>query len=177
MLMGVVVGAHGVRGVLRIRSFAAVPEAIASYGPLEDETGARRFALRIEGQARGAVLAAVDGIGDRDGAAALRGTKLYLPRAALPPTGAEEFYHADLVGLRAELIDGRALGKVVAVHDYGAGTSLEIERREGGTVLVPFTKRAVPVVDLRDGSLAIDPPAGLLDNRPIEAEQDEKGGE
>jgi 16S rRNA processing protein RimM len=177
VLMGVIVGAHGVRGVLRVRSFAALPENVAAYGPLEDEAGTRRFTLRVVGQVRGAVLAAVDGVGDRDAAERLRGVKLYVARAALPPTAEEEFYEADLIGLRAELVDGSTLGPVVAVRDYGAGTSLEVERKPGGTVLVPFTKRVVPVVDLAGGRLVIDPPDGLLDNRPIEAERDEDGEE
>src|SRR5512135_1024531 len=99
VLMGLVLGAHGIKGVVRVFSYAAVPEDIAAYGPLEDEGGGRKFLLTVVGQARGAVLAEVEGIGDRDAAAALKGTKLYLARTALPAPGEGEFYWDDLVGL------------------------------------------------------------------------------
>jgi 16S rRNA processing protein RimM len=161
--VGVVTGAHGVRGAVRIKSFTAEPEAVAGYGPLEDERGERRFALRIVGGAKGVLIAAVAGIEDRDRAEALRGLRLYLPRAALPPPEEEEYYHADLIGLEATLADGTALGAVRAVYDFGAGDTLEIERPSGPPVMVPFTRAAVPVVDLDAGRLVIDPPPGLLE--------------
>ncbi|MGH7126541.1 MAG: ribosome maturation factor RimM [Stellaceae bacterium] len=161
--MGLVLGAHGIKGAIRVLSYAAAPEDIAAYGPLEDEGGGRRLSLRVVGKARGAVLAEVDGIGDRDAAAALKGTKLYVQRSALPAPAEGEFYWDDLVGLRAELADGSVLGEVVAVHDYGGGPSLEVKREKGAPVMVPFTNRAVPLVDLEAGRLVIDPPAGLFE--------------
>jgi 16S rRNA processing protein RimM len=173
VLMGLVLGVHGIKGAVRILSYAAEPEDIASYGPLEDESGGRKFSLTVVGKARGAVLAEVEGIGDRDAATALKGTKLYVRRSALPAPAEGEFYWDDLVGLRAELKGGTALGEVTAVHDYGGGPSLEVKREAGASVMVPFTNRVVPVVDLEAGRLVIDPPEGLLDNRPIEAEKDE----
>jgi 16S rRNA processing protein RimM len=173
VLMGLVLGAHGIKGAVRILSYAAEPEDIASYGPLEDESGGRKFSLTIVGKARGAVLAQVEGIGDRDAAAVLKGTKLYVRRSALPAPAEGEFYWDDLVGLRAELKGGTALGEVRAVHDYGGGPSLEVKREAGASVMVPFTNRVVPVVDLEAGKLVIDPPEGLFDDRPIEAEKDE----
>jgi 16S rRNA processing protein RimM len=141
---------------------------ISSSGPLVEERGGRRFSLTVVGQARGAVLAEVDGIGDRDAAAALKGTKLYVQRAALPAPAEGEFYWDDLVGLRAELEDGAVLGEVVAVHDYGGGPSLEVKREAGAPVMVPFTNRVVPVVDLEAGKLVIDPPEGLFEAPPPE---------
>ena len=173
VLMGLVLGAHGIKGAVRILSYAAEPEDIASYGPLEDESGGRKFSLTVVGKARGAVLAQIEGIGDRDAATALKGTKLYVRRSALPAPAKGEYYWEDLVGLRAELKGGTALGEVTAVHDYGGGPSLEVKRKAGTSVLVPFTDRVVPLVDLDAGRLVIDPPAGLLDDRPIDAEKDE----
>ena len=128
--VGVITGAHGVRGAVRLKSFTAEPEDVAGYGPLEDERGERRFALRIVGSAKGVLIAAISGIDDRDRAEALRGLRLYLPRSALPPTDEEEYYHADLIGLDAALADGTPIGTVRAVHDFGAGDTLEIERAE-----------------------------------------------
>ncbi|MGE0260248.1 MAG: ribosome maturation factor RimM [Alphaproteobacteria bacterium] len=166
--VGVVTGAHGVRGAVRVKSFTAVPEDVAGYGPLEDERGERRFALRLisnakGGNAKGVLIAAIGGIDDRDRAEALRGLRLYLPRSALPPPEEDEYYHADLIGLTAALPDGAVLGTVRAVHDFGAGDTLEIERASGPPLMVPFTRAVVPVVDLDAGRLVIDPPPGLLD--------------
>ena len=161
--VGVITGAHGVRGAVRLKSFTAAPEDVARYGPLEDERGERRFALRITGDAKGVLIAAISGIEDRDRAEALRGSRLYLPRSALPPPEEEEYYHTDLIGLDAMLVDGTSLGTVRAVHDFGAGDTLEIARAKGTPVMVPFTRAVVPVVDLDLGRLIIDPPPGLLD--------------
>ena len=176
MLMGVITGAHGVRGLVRVKSFTADPADLAAYGPLEDATGDRRFALELAGAVKGVLLARVPGVEDRNAAERLKGTRLYLPRAALPDPGAEEYYHADLIGLRVVLKDGSSFGTVKAVHDFGAGDSLEIERADGDVVLVPFTSTTVPAVDIAEGRLVLDPPAGLLDNRPVEVtERDEQG--
>ncbi len=161
--VGILTGAHGVRGAVRVKSFTADPQDVARYGPLEDESGERRFMLRLAGSAKGVLIAHLSGIDDRDQAEALRGLRLYLPRAALPPTAAEEYYHADLIGLQAALADGTPVGQVRAVHDFGAGDTLEIERPEGPSAMVPFTRAIVPVVDLDAGRLVLDPPPGLID--------------
>ena len=158
--LGVIAGAHGVRGLVKIKSFTGVAEDMLAYGPLSDETGARRFEITVKGMAKGAVLAAIAGVGDREAAQALKGMGLYVERAALPaPEEEEDYYHADLVGLRAENLDGGQIGRVMAVHNFGAGDLLEIAREDGGELLVPFTKAAVPEVDLAGGRLTIDPPA------------------
>src|SRR3981081_3111563 len=99
--VGVVAGAHGVRGAVRIKSFTANPEDVAGYGPLEDESGRQHFSLRLVGATKGVRIGWLSGVADRDRAEALRGLRLYLARAALPPTEEEEFYHADLIGLEA----------------------------------------------------------------------------
>jgi 16S rRNA processing protein RimM len=156
--VGVVVGAQGIKGAVRIKPFTETPEGIAAYGPVTDEQGGRRYEVRIVGQGRGVVTAQLSGIADRGAAEALKGLRLYVPRSALPAPEAEEFYHADLVGLRAELRDGRAAGRVTAVHDHGAGAYLEITGAGGRPLILPFTRRAVPVVDLAGGRLVIDPP-------------------
>lgn len=160
--LGVIVGAHGVKGAVRIKSFTAEPRDVARYGALEDEAGERQFRLRIAGQATGVVIARIAGVADRNRAEELRGLRLYLPREALPPPGKEEYYHADLIGLAALLADGTPLGHVRAVYDFGAGDTLDIARPFGQPVMVPFTREVVPVVDIAGGRLVIDPPPGLL---------------
>lgn len=164
LCLGVISGAHGVRGAVRIKTFTAEPEAIAAYGPVTDEAGARSFKLSLAGTARGQAIARIPGVSDRDAAEALKGTHLYVPRAALPETGSEdEFYVADLVGLLVEAKDGAALGRVLAIHDFGAGEVLEVGEKPSTSVMLPFTRAVVPVVDLAEGRLVVDPPAGFLD--------------
>lgn len=157
------------RGAVRLKSFTGEPEAIAGYGPLTDESGERRFTLRLIGNAKGLLIAKIAGVEDRDRAETLRGLRLYLPRTMLPPPAEEEYYHADLIGLHAVLTDGATLGQVRAVHDFGAGDTLEIVRADGPPAMVPFTKAVVPVVDIAAGTLVVDPPPGLL--APVEAER------
>jgi 16S rRNA processing protein RimM len=176
VLMGVITGAHGVRGLVRVKSFTAEPADLAAYGPLEDAQGEGRFALELVGAVKGVLLARVPGVADRNAAERLKGTRLYLSRAALPDPGEEEYYHADLLGLAVVLSDGTSFGTVKAVHDFGAGDSLEIERADGNLVLVPFTSTTVPLVDIANGQLVLEPPEGLLDNRPVEVtERDAEG--
>jgi 16S rRNA processing protein RimM len=163
VLMGVVAAPHGVRGLVRIKSFTEDPMAMAGYGPLSDETGKRQFKVEALSPSRGAVLARIDGVADRNAAEALRGLKLYVDRSALPAAGEQEWYEADLLGLAAVGRDGRDWGKVLAFHDYGAGRSVEVSGGAGGKpVLLPFTTEAVPESDVVGGKVIVDPPAGLL---------------
>jgi len=159
--VGAVSGARGLRGEVRMKSFTAQPRDIGAYGTLYDETSSRAFDLRITGQGKGCLLARIEGVNDRNAAEALKGVKLYAPRAAFPKLGEGEYYHADLVGLRAELAGGEILGTVKAVHDFGAGAILEIAGEE--SLMVPFTRQAAPRVDLNKGRVVIDPPPGLLE--------------
>ncbi len=156
--VGAIVGAHGVRGLVRLKSFTERPEDIIAYGPLTDASGKRCFQVSLTGRARDALLARIAGVADRDQAAALRGTRLYVLRAALPDPAEEEFYHADLVGLRAEAPDGTALGRVIAVHTFGGNDVLEIAPAAGESLMVPFTCQSVPAVDLAVGRVVVDLP-------------------
>ena len=161
--LGVVTAAHGVQGAVRIRSFTEAPEDIVRYGTLTDETGTRSFDLALVGTAKGVVIARIAGIDDRNQAEALRGLRLHLRRSALPQTEAEEYYHADLIGLEAVLGDGTPVGRVRAIHDFGAGDTLEVTRPGAPPVMVPFTRAVVPIVEPAAGRLVLDPPPGLLD--------------
>jgi 16S rRNA processing protein RimM len=167
--LGVVTGPHGVKGAVRIKSFTTSPRDIARYGPLEDESGERRFALSVIGEGKGVLLARLSGVEDRNRAETLRGLRLYLPREKLPQPEEDEYYHADLIGLTAVLGDGAPLGRVRAVHDFGAGDTLEVEREGQPPLLVPFTRAVVPVVDIAGGRVVLEPPPGLLEPVPEEA--------
>jgi 16S rRNA processing protein RimM len=161
--LGVVTAPHGVRGAVRVKSFTEALEDVARYGPLTDEAGLRRFELRVIRAGKGVVIARLLGVEDRNQAEALRGLRLYLPRSALPQTEAEEYYHADLIGLEAVLGDGTPVGRVRAIHDFGAGDTLEVARAGAPALMVPFTRAVVPSVELASGRLVLDPPPGLLD--------------
>lgn len=160
--LGVMVGAHGVRGLVKVKSFTEDPGDVAAYGPVSDESGGRQWRLAVVGPAPGksadVVLARVEGVTDRDAAQALHGVRLYVERAALPAPEAEEFYHADLIGLRVEDAAGEVLGSVRAVENHGAGDLLVVERADGPELLLPFTRAAVPQVDLPGGRLVAEPP-------------------
>jgi 16S rRNA processing protein RimM len=162
--------AHGVRGALKLRCFTEAPESVAAYGPLCDERGNELFRVRIVGHTSGGVIAVADGIADRDAALALRGMRLYVPRARLPEPEEDEFYHEDLIGLVAQDPEGRTLGRIAAVFDFGAGDMLEIAAEDGGRELVPFTRAAVPVIDLAAGVAQVVPPATVEAGGASEAE-------
>jgi 16S rRNA processing protein RimM len=159
ILVGEITGAHGIRGDVLVRTYTETPGAITTYGPLTDADGRKSFTLRIVRITSKGVVARVGGIEDRNGAEPLRGTKLYVDRAALPATSETEFYHADLIGLRAVAVDGAALGEIVSVQNFGAGDLLELRLLDGtGTEFIPFENRWVPSVDLGAGVLVISRP-------------------
>ena len=157
VLVGVVGAPQGVRGEVRVKSFTGEPSDIGRYGPLADEAGRRSFAIRSLRVLKGDMLVArLEGVDDRDAAAALTNTKLFIPRERLPPPEPDEFYHVDLIGLSAEDEDGAVLGRVRGLDNHGAGDILEIVPAAGGeTLLVPFTLAFVPVVDFAAGRLVV----------------------
>ena len=158
--MGVVGRPHGVRGLLHVHSYTADPADLPEYGPFDDGRG-RRFSLRWRGEGIAELSELVDGrpvpIADRTQAEKLVNLSLYADRARLPPAKGDEFYLVDLIGLEAVDAEGKPLGRVEAVHDYGAGASLEI-----GPLFVPFTRAAVPVVDLAAGRITVVPPEEIV---------------
>lgn len=149
--LGAIAGAHGVRGDMRIKTFTDVPENVAAYGPVESEDGAQRFTLKvIRVQGNGIVVAKTPEVTDRDTAQNLKGVRLYVDRSALPAPEDDEFYLDDLVGLEAVDETGARLGTVNAVYNFGAGDLLELKGIPDikGTRLIPFTKEAVPTIDI-----------------------------
>lgn len=165
ILLGVIGRSHGVRGLVRVTSHAADPADLTAYGPLNDDKG-RRFMLRWRAEGVVEVTELIGDRGqrvtDRNAAEALTNTRLYVARDRLPPPEDDnEYYLADLIGLEARDRDGVALGRIAVVHDYGAGVSLEITRDETATLIVPFTRVVVPVVDVAAGHIVVVPPATL----------------
>jgi 16S rRNA processing protein RimM len=157
VLLGRISGAHGLKGEVKIATFTAQPEDIAAYGPLVSADGARTFKIAsLRSAGSGAVIARLHSVQDRTAAEQLKGTELYVARAALPPAEAEEYYHSDLIGLTAVSPDGDRLGEVIAVQNFGAGDLLELRRATGRqTELIPFENAHVPKVDLEAARVTI----------------------
>lgn len=161
--VGAVAGSYGVRGEVRLKSFCADPEAIANYGPLFTEDGARHFTVTLGVAVKNGFAARLSGIGTKEQADTLRGTRLYADRDRLPAPEDDEFYHADLIGLSVFDTGGTLIGKVKAVLNHGAGDLLELHLAGSpATALLPFTRAAVPTVDIAGGRIVADPPEGLL---------------
>jgi len=156
VLLGRIGGAHGLKGEVVMHSFAEVPEDIAAYGPLTDSDGQRTFDVSVVRVTDKGVIGRVAGITDRTQAETLKGTELWVERDRLDEAEEGEFYHADLIGLSAVGPDGKPIGQVVAVQNYGAGDLLEI-RLAGSrrTELVAFTDAFVPEVDLASGRVMV----------------------
>jgi 16S rRNA processing protein RimM len=159
LCLGRISGAHGLRGEVRVESYTAAPEDIGTYGPLSDEAGARRFeivSLRVV--KGGAVIARLTGVATREAAESLKGVRLHVERAMLPEPDEDEWYYADLIGLKAIDAEGRLLGEVTGVQNFGAGDLLEIRFAEDGeTAFVPFTSACAPRIDVAGGTLTLDP--------------------
>ncbi|MCG6205733.1 ribosome maturation factor RimM [Rhodopseudomonas sp. HC1] len=157
---------HGVRGAVRLWSFTADPFAVNDYGPLATKDGARSFEIATAREAKDHLVVTLKGVTTRDEAERLNGIELYVPRDALPPTDEDEYYHADLIGLAAVTTAGEPLGRVVALHDFGAGDIIEIAPPSGPTLLLPFTNAVVPTVDLAAGRVMIEPPGEIEGDTP-----------
>ncbi|NIJ41286.1 16S rRNA processing protein RimM [Parvibaculum indicum] len=178
--LGVVAGAHGVRGQVRVKFFTEAPDGVAAYGPVETKDGSRSFGIVFKGVAKGLALCALEGVTDRDEAEALRGTELYVSRERLPEPDEDEdgWYYADLVGLAVIGVDGTRYGRVAAIQNFGAGDLLEISPEGGGaTVLMPFTAENAPEVDIEGGKIVIDPPIGTFGDEEGGDEEEEAADE
>ena len=162
-------GAHGLRGDVKLKSFTADPMAVKDYGPLTTEDGSASFEIEALRAAKGHLVARFRGVSDRSAAERLAHLMLFVPRDRLPPPSADEFYHADLIGLCAVTADGTEIGTVAAIHDFGAGDILELRPQAGGTtIMVPFTAAFVPSVDVAGGRIVVAPPEDASGNRGSE---------
>ena len=169
--------AHGVRGAVKLWTFTEDPFAVQRYGPLVSKDGSRQFEVAQARQAKGHLVATLKGIATRDEAERLNGTELYVARDKLPAIDADEFYHADLVGLAAVTTTGDPLGRVMAIHNFGAGDILEIAPPRGPTLLLPFTNAVVPTVDIAGGRVVIELPGEIEGDKPDLSGRPREGGD
>ncbi|MBS9722265.1 ribosome maturation factor RimM [Tianweitania sp. BSSL-BM11] len=176
--IAVIGAAHGIKGEVRVKTFTGDPLAIGDYGALETEDG-RFFTVAQVRPSKEVVIVRFKGVETRNDAEALNGTTLFVDRAKLPDDLEEdEFYHVDLIGLAVQAEDGEQFGTIIAVHDFGAGEMLEVKARGEKPVLVPFTRAAVPVIDIKGGFVQVEPvAAGLVGDEDEEGagrEEDER---
>jgi 16S rRNA processing protein RimM len=161
--------AHGVRGAVKLWTFTEDPFAVKRYGPLSTKDGARQFEVTDAREAKGHLVATLKGVTTREGAERLNGVELYVAREKLPATEQDQYYHADLIGLAAVTTAEQPLGRVVAIHNFGAGDIMEIAPPQGATLLLPFTNAVVPTVDLKAGRVVIELPEEIDGDDPAAA--------
>jgi 16S rRNA processing protein RimM len=152
---------HGVRGAVKLWTFTEDPLAVKRYGPLITKDGARQFEVTHAREAKDHLVATLKGVATREDAQRLNGLELYVAREKLPATDADEYYHADLIGLEAVNAANEPIGRVIAIHNFGAGDIIEIAPPNGATMLLPFTNAVVPTVDLAGGRVMIELPAEI----------------
>ena len=158
--------AHGVRGAVKLWTFTEDPFAVKDYGPLSTKDGARHFEVASAREANDHLVATFKGITTRDEAERLNGIELYIPRNKLPATEDDEYYHADLIGLAAVTTADEPLGRVIAIHNFGAGDIIEIAPPSGTTILLPFSNAVVPTVDIASGRVVIELPQEIEGDEP-----------
>lgn len=158
------------RGEVKLWPFTEDPMAVIDYGPLSSKDGARQFEVVRARVAKDHLVAVLKGVATREDAERVNGIELYIPRDRLPATEAGEYYHADLIGLRAIDAKGDAIGKVLAVHNFGAGDIIEIAPTQGSTLLLPFTDAVVPTVDLANGHVVVELPQEIEGDSPQDAD-------
>ena len=157
---------HGVRGAVKLWTFTEDPLAVKAYGPLVTKDGTRQFEVTHAREAKGHLVATLKGVTSRDEAERLNGIELYIAREKLPATSEDEYYHADLIGLAAVTPANEPLGRVIAIHNFGAGDIIEIAPPRGATMLLPFTNAVVPSVDLAGGRVVIELPKEIDGDDP-----------
>src|SRR4051794_31271627 len=157
---------HGVRGAVKLWTFTTDPLAVKRYGRLATKDGARHFEVATAREAKGHLVATLKGIVTREEAERLNGIELYIARETLPATDADEYYQADLIGLAAVNAADEPIGRVIAIHNFGAGDIIEIAPPNGATMLLPFTNAVVPTVDLAKGRVVIELPGEVDGDDP-----------
>ncbi|MBI3701533.1 MAG: ribosome maturation factor RimM [Afipia sp.] len=162
--------AHGVRGEVKLWPFTEDPLAVLHYGPLATKDGARQFEVSRARMAKHHLVAALKGVTTREDAERINGIELYVSREKFPATEANEYYHADLIGLRAMDVEGQAIGNVLAIHNFGAGDIVEIAPEKGPTLLLPFTDAVVPTVDIAAGHIVVVKPVEIEGDLPDDAD-------
>ena len=158
VLLAAIIGAQGLKGEVKAKIFTETPDALTRYGALHDASERSFEITAFRPTKPGEAVMSFRGIATREAAEALKGAQLFIARHALPATGEDEFYHADLIGLEAQDMEGRVIGKVAAIHNYGASDVIEITRPDDDSVLLAFTSETVPTIEIAQGRIVVAVP-------------------
>ena len=162
VLVGVIVGAHGIKGEVKLKSFTSDPLSIGRYGPLQSKPGQQFEIIKLKA-AKDDFIASLRNVNDRNEAETLKGVELFVAREKLPKLKTHEAYAHDLMGLDVVMENGSKLGKLVGMPNYGAGDLLEVAvEGNSETVLIPFTNAFVPQEDFSNGRIIVNLPEGYL---------------
>ncbi len=171
ILLGKILSPHGVRGQVKLWSYAELPYNLVSYGPLFDKTGKKTFYITLHGQTQGGLIGNIAGVTTREDAEKLRNTELYVPRSVLPDTAASQYYQSDLIGVPVEDESGKPFGSLAAFHNFGAGTIVEIRLVDSDkSELYAFTAATFPKIDVRARKIIIHPPEEIIADTEHDAE-------
>lgn len=156
--LGAIVGVHGIKGEVKVKSFTEIDEDIDQYGPLENKAGDKKFSVKVTGHSKELLRVKIKGVDDRNVSESLIGTELYVNKDVLPELEEDEYYHSDLIGLKViEKTSNQEAGTVVGVYNFGAGEILEIKVNSTGKLeMIPFTKQYVPTVNVKEGFIIVE---------------------
>lgn len=169
--LGAIVGVHGIKGEVKVKSFTEVDTDIDKYGLVENKKGDKTYSIKVTGHSKELLRVKIKGVDDRNLAETLVGTEFYVNKAALPKTQEDEFYHADLIGLKViEKSSKKEVGKVEGVYNFGAGDILELKVKATNRLeMIPFTKQYVPEVNVKEGYIIVE--SAIMNFAPEEAEE------
>lgn len=154
--LGKIVGVHGIKGEVKIKSYTAIDKDIAAYGELTDEKQTQAFSIKVTGHSKDLLRIKIKGVDDRTKAETLIGTELYAERTALPELNTEDvFYETDLIGLKVLDEEKNEIAKIIGFYNFGAGEILEIKLKNGRAEMLPFNKGYVPEVNLDAGYIIV----------------------
>jgi 16S rRNA processing protein RimM len=156
VLVARVSGAFGVKGEVRIRTYTDNPLAVLNFRSLQRANGQPALTLVSGRSFKDGLIARAKEVATKEEADHLKGLDLYAPRSAMPTAEPDEFYLADLIGLRAETPEGSPLGVVKAVQNYGAADILEIQPPgRKASWMVAFTSETAPEIDIDGGRIVV----------------------
>ena len=154
--LGAIVGVHGIKGEVKVKSFSDDEKNLDRYGVLTNEAGDQNFSLKIVGHSKELLRVKIKGIDDRNTAETLIGTGLYVKRDLLPDLADDEFYHTDLIGLKAKNNQDEIVGEVNAIYNFGAGDLIEIKLSDGKLEMLPFTSQFVPTINIKERFIIVE---------------------
>ena len=158
ILIGETATAHGIKGFVKVRSFVDDDDLLQGDNVFTAETGSKTIKITLKNALKGDWVAEVKGVSDRNEAERLRGTKLYIDREAMPEADDGEYYVEDLKGMKIVDKNGKDIGVVLSVENFGASDLIDIKPESGASFYIPFTDDTVLDVDFEGGVITVELP-------------------